>query len=350
MHLNFLLVTLISFFYWNFNFQIILLIIYIIKERNKIIKNEIKAYFASPLRLNIYDCEINENKKTENNISKNNNSKKSSIFSLKDKDSSGRRLNAIFNKTDKNNYIGNITNEKLKFTGTKTETKFVNIQYPSNELKFEKIIHKNFIKLYLNYIKKGNFFINPFLSNCYLEIRTIKIILFLFFIANIFTFNSIIFIPKYISEIFYNKGKLSFKSHLFMSLFSFIFSLILSIILNKLLSSKYRIYKCIQSNKNKKEFKEKLQKEIKYMNIKIIIFFIINFIFILFYWLYCSIWCSIYKNSQKFLIINSIISILITILFLIFISLLQTIITYYKLSQKNYCINKIEYIIYFLIV
>ena len=34
-----------------------------------------------------------------------------------------------------------------------------------------------------------------------------------------------------------------------MSLFSFIFSLILSIILNKLLSSKYRIYKCIQSNK-----------------------------------------------------------------------------------------------------
>ena len=39
-----------------------------------------------------------------------------------------------------------------------------------------------------------------------------------------------------------------------MSLFSFIFSLFLSIILNKLSSSKYRIYKCIQSNKNKKEF------------------------------------------------------------------------------------------------
>jgi len=52
--------------------------------------------------------------------------------------------------------------------------------------------------------------------------------------------------------------------------------------------------------------KEKIQKEIKYMNIKIIIFFIIIiYIFILFYLLYCSIWCSIYKNSQKFLIINS---------------------------------------------
>ena len=76
---------------------------------------------------------------------------------------------------------------------------------------------------------------------------------------------------------------------------------------------------------------------IKCIYYKYILFFLISFPFIFFCWYYLGCFCAVYKNTQIYLIKDSLISLAITILYPIFLYLLPGIfrIPALRSEQKN---------------
>ena len=60
---------------------------------------------------------------------------------------------------------------------------------------------------------------------------------------------------------------------------------------------------------------EKKPKIINCLKIKFILFYIIVFIFLLLFWYYLSCFCAVYKNTQIYLIKDSLISFLLSLLY-----------------------------------
>ena len=95
--------------------------------------------------------------------------------------------------------------------------------------------------------------------------------------------------------------------------------------------------------KQEKNEKIKRKKKVLYykLKIKFILFFILGFIFILFFWYYLSIFGVIYKNSQLYLIKDTLISFGLSLLYPFGIYLLPGIFRIYALASKE---NKRKYL------
>ena len=95
-----------------------------------------------------------------------------------------------------------------------------------------------------------------------------------------------------------------------------IFSSLISILLNTLLKLLALSDSVLLKLKNIKEEgtikKEEINQKEKDMNkklkIKFVLYFIISTIFLLFFWYYLSMFCAVYKNTQLFLIKDTLIS------------------------------------------
>ena len=382
--------------------QIILFIIYLFNGKISIIKHQIKAFLepSPPHKLKFFDSENfdkeyknkNENNniktiKIEKKISRNFNYNKQftdySNPSFIDVNSSGRQLhnnkkeirnifeyfddnqNELNNNNKENNSIkklsinksGKLTISTINKKDIENENekkikidinKFQLTHFPTENLDNINIKYKSFIQIYWEYLKRGHIIISAFISECFFEIRIIKFIFFLLIIGLEFTLNSLFFTEKYISEIFLNNGKITFKSYILISIFSFLVSLIFNCLLYKLTTSKYSIYKCIMTEKNNKDFKIKIDNEIKCLKMKLFFFFIIDFILIFLFWYYCSAWCAVYRNTQILWIFNSLISIIMNLLTPFILCIIPTIITYITLKTKKQFFIKIDNIINYL--
>ena len=192
---------------------------------------------------------------------------------------------------------------------------------------------RNFCQIYWNYLQMGHIFFNTFCIDCFLEIRLIKIF-FMFLILSLhFTFTSIFFSSKYISEIYHHNGKLSIKSIFIIGIFAYFLSLIIDFLLNKLSSSKYKLNKIlIMEDKSHKAYKSLGKDAINCYRKKLIVFFVISFILLFFFWYYCSAWCSIYRNSQKFWLLASFITIFFSLSLPFILCLIPTLIRYSALK------------------
>ena len=76
--------------------------------------------------------------------------------------------------------------------------------------------------------------------------------------------------------------------------------------------------------------------------IKYIIFYCLSFIFLTFFWYYLSSFCAVYKNSQFYVIQNTLISFGISLLYPILFNLLTSIIRITSLNG-NKSINELLY-------
>ncbi len=288
--------------------------------------------------INVFEYfDDNKNELDNTNIEKKNSKEVIKKFGI------NKSGNLIISKT-KNKDIESEKDKKIKMD----IIKFQLTHFPTDNLDNVNNKYKSFINIYWEYLKRGHIIINAFISECFFEIRIIKFIFLLLIIGLEFTLNSFFFTEKYISEIFHNNGKLNFNSYILMSLFSFLVSLIFNCLLYKLTTSKYSIYKCIMTEKNNRDFKIKINNEIKCLKIKLILFFIIDFIMIFFFWYYCSAWCAVYRNTQIFWIFNSLISIIMNFLIPFILCIIPTIITYITLKTKFNSFKKIDNFINYL--
>ena len=98
-------------------------------------------------------------------------------------------------------------------------------------------------------------------------------------------------------NVFINDGSFDFSYQLPQMFYSLIISIVLKSLLNFLGLYEKNIL-IIRKMKNIITEKKVIQKQIKIIKIKIIIFFVITYILLFSFWIYLGCFCAVYKNTQ----------------------------------------------------
>ena len=162
--------------------------------------------------------------------------------------------------------------------------------------------------------------------------KIIKIILFLFSFALYFTINALFFNDKTIHKIYEDHGKFNFIYQIPKILYSTIITSFINIIIKFLSLTEKNILE-IKNEKN--NLNEKASKILKYLIIKLILFFILIFIFLILFWFYISCFCGIYKNTQIHLIKDTLISFSLSLLYPFILNLLPGVFRIPSLNSQN---------------
>ena len=101
----------------------------------------------------------------------------------------------------------------------------------------------------------------------------------------------------------------------------------------------------IKQEKTYVKAKEESEKIISCLKIKYVLFFIFSFISLSFFWYYLACFGSIYKNTQIYLLKDTLISFGLSLLYPLFINLIPGFFRIYSLNKKNqnclYVISKL---------
>ena len=219
--------------------------------------------------------------------------------------------------------------------------------------------NRSFIRiLFIFLISKDNL-LNIIFFNPPLELRPLRICIFIFNYACDLALNALFYLSKNISDKYHytgpNKIIYSLINNLTKSLTSSIVSFILLYFFQSLTQSSNNIEKLFRNQedllKNDKKYKveedtkRKIEKDIrkilKCLKIKIICFIVFESIFMLFFFYYVTAFCQVYLSTQTSWILDSLTSYLISFLISLTLSLILTIL--YKVSLYNQI--KILYII-----
>ena len=90
-----------------------------------------------------------------------------------------------------------------------------------------------------------------------------------------------------------------------------------------------------KQNKKKEDVNERGEKLKNKLNIKFILYFIISFIFLIFFWYYLSMFGAIYKNTQYYLLKDTLISFALSQIYPFGLNLIPGIFRIPSLSDSN---------------
>ena len=235
-------------------------------------------------------------KKQEIKILKNSKSKKKSIFSSQNNFMNNYQKTTNLNKKQKNQ-------DNIKF---KPDT-----DYELNWLSYENVLifdKRTNCDYYGALIKSKQLFIFTFCSfNDYNSGIIKKFILFLSFALHYST-NAFFFTEDNMHQIYEDKGKFNFEYQISNILYSAVISnFVLRIMLQTLVLTDKDILEVKLQETKPLAINMKYQK-LKCIKIKYTIFFILNFILLGLFWYYLTCFNAIFKNTQIYLIKNTVIS------------------------------------------
>ena len=102
----------------------------------------------------------------------------------------------------------------------------------------------------------------------------------------------------------------------------------------------------LKNEKTNENIDKKLPKVLKCLVIKFVLFFIICILFLLLFWYYLSCFCAVYKNTQYYLIKDTLISFCLSLLYPFGLNLIPGMIRIPSLKTNNKeCMYKISKII-----
>jgi len=206
--------------------------------------------------------------------------------------------------------------------------------------------------LYIIMLSKDHI-LNTFILKSPLESQHLRICLFLFSYASDLALNTLFYFSDNISDKYHYTGNHLFwytlYNNILISVISTLLSLILGSILKIMTDSKNSIgdefkeeekklredQKYKVSDERKKEILEKMNKILKTLKIKMIIFIVIDFIILLFFFYFVTAFCEVYQSTQTSWISDAVMSIIISFPIEIGISLAVTLL--YKISLKYEC-------------
>ena len=265
----------------------------------------------------------NQNSSTKTFIGKN--SKKNNIF-----------VYNIINNFNSEKIIKNTINNKIVQTALNDQE--LNTLDYDNALILDK---RTYLQYYCSLLKKKHLIIFTFIPNNDYNLQYIKIILFLLSFSLYFSINGFFFTDETMHQIYKDSGMVNYVKQLAAIIYSSIIPAIINIILKILSLSENSILKL----KNQKDINQALEmsKKIqKSMKIKFIIFFILCYVLLFFFWYFITCFCGIYKNTQKVLIIDTLISFCMSMIYPVVINLLPGI---FRISALR-AINKDKKCIY----
>jgi len=362
-----------------------------IKKGYKKIDNQIKniiKYINNTHKNNIIDKKENKIKGTYEDIDKNQNNKVNKKIKKLKKDSNNififnkknnknppkksqknfkninkRILTSIKKDSSKVIIKNSISKENIFINKNKSSNKIINIK-SNNKYKIEKFIDKeinsfdyekalkydkrSYLQYYISLLKLKHLLIFTFITKNDYNSRSIKICLFTFSFSLLYTINSFFFQDKTIHKIYEYNGKFDFIYQIPQIIYSTLTSSILTLLIKYLsLSDNTIISLKNNDNDNDSEKIKNYSKNRKCLITKFIIFYIINFLLLFIFWYYLGCFCAVFKNTQIYLIKDTLLSFLLSFIYPVFLNLMPGIFRIPALRiQKNnkkclYIISKI---------
>ena len=276
-------------------------------------------------------------KKNKNNSKKNkqsSNTKKNAhiILKNKNKDFPPKKNDNKNKKINQNYQINNIRTEikidnsnnslnkkKVNNLITGNKKKLINNKKINdlNDFELNSLIYKEAIKIdkrtyfqyYLSLIKLKQTLIFTFYTKTDYNLLCIKISLFFFSFSLSYTVNALFFNDATMHKIYIDHGKFNFIYQIAQIFYStIIISFINSIITYLSLTEK----NIIQFKNDKRSKKTEVKMCLK---IKILIFYFLIIFFLTIFWYYISCFCAVYKNTQIYLIKDTLISFSLNLLY-----------------------------------
>jgi len=226
-----------------------------------------------------------------------------------------------------------------------------------------KLEYRSFWRIFFICLIAKEKFLNLIFFNPPLQLRPLRICIFIFNCACDFALNALFYLSDNISEKYHYQGSnrelFSLVNNITISLVSTIVTIILLTFLRSLTQSEKKTQKLFREqenllNENKKykvedetklKIKNEILKIIKCLKIKIICFLIFEILLMLFFLYYVTAFCHVYYNTQLSWFLDSIVSYAISLLISLLLSVICTII--YEISIK-YKLKKLYKIITFI--
>ena len=203
--------------------------------------------------------------------------------------------------------------------------------------------------LYIIMLSKDNI-LNTFILRSPLESQPLRICLLIFAYASDLALNTLFYFSDNISDKYHYSGDNLFwftlLNNILISVISTVLSLVLGSILQLMTDSKSSIEEEFKkeekkmrkdenyyvTNERKEEIMAIINKSLRCLKLKMVIFVVIDFLILLFFFYFVSSFCEVYQSTQTSWISDAVVSIIISFLIELAISLAITIV--YKLSLK----------------
>jgi hypothetical protein len=228
------------------------------------------------------------------------------------KEKNRKTISKIIN-SNKIKTIDNIDKEKEE---NENEIYYMN-DYELNSLSYDfalKYETRTYWEYYISLIKTKELLVFTFYTNTDYNSRMLKIILFLLSFSLFYTVNALFFNDSTMHQIYEDEGEFNFIYQIPQILYSTIISTVIKVIISFLSLTESNLAK-IKSLKTKKLALEELNKILKCISKKCIIFFSLSFLLLIIFWYYLACFCSVYKNTQVYLIKDTLISFSTSLLF-----------------------------------
>ena len=182
----------------------------------------------------------------------------------------------------------------------------MNILPYDKALKYDK---RNFYEFYLSLLKIKQILIFTFYTSNDYNSRVMKISLFLFLISLSLAINALFFNDSNIHKIYEEEGNFNFLYQIPNIIYSSILSSVINGLIKYLSLSQNDIIKLKQEEQEENNhIEDKDIKLLKCLSIKFIIYFMLLILLLILFWFYLSCFCVVYKNTQIFLIKDTLIS------------------------------------------
>ena len=168
-----------------------------------------------------------------------------------------------------------------------------------------KIDKRTYLEYYISLVKTQHDLLFPFYNDYNAPI--IKYDLFFINFSIAYTINALFFNDKTIHEIYKDKGSFNLEYQIAQIIYSSLISLLLNTIMKKLALLNDDILE-IKREKNIDDIKEKEKSLFRKIMIKSLLFFVIGFLLLSFFWFYLAIFGEVYKNTQYYLLKDTLIS------------------------------------------
>ena len=150
------------------------------------------------------------------------------------------------------------------------------------------------------------------------------------------------------NNILENDGKYDFIFQVVQIVYSSLISSVVNIIMKALALTQQNIL-ILKVIKKGETLDKKLRLLSKKLKIKFTLFFIISFSLLILFWIFVSCFCAVYRNTQIFLISDTLISFGFSLIFPFVFNLLPPIFRIYSLGENNReCFYKFSKIIQFI--
>jgi len=293
------------------------------KKRSSIKKRKVKSKNKNnpPIKK-----EKNKNKNKEFDL--NNESKSIRKLNYKNNESLVKIINNKKRKISKKSKIRkcqkNIINKSKLVTDAPYSNKnslngFKNYlnDYELNNLKYIDAIKYDkriYMQYYWSLLKIGDLFLFAFVRNNDYNSNIIKISLFFFSFSLYYTVNAFFFTDSTMNKIYEDNGQYDFIYQIPKIIYSNLICTVINIIVRFLSLSEKNILS-IKITRKGEILEKKVMNTKMCLKIKIIFFYLLSFLLLFIFWFYISYFCAVYKNTQVYLIKDTIISFSLSLLY-----------------------------------